>query len=265
MSEEEEEPTLEELLEQLKNKNKDIVLEAIDSLGKMGDPRVIIPLLELKYPSMKENWDLDDTIGAALINLVHKEACIDELLKGLESKVEGVREDILQLFVEEYGFRDIRGIIPLTLAVFEGDEKLSGEARDTLYTSYEAEFGIDKLTEMLSEFEKKDEESRKAVERFRKIRVKNLVEEISREYRTWRNEHPDSRGELSTWNYVYKLGRYKAHEELINLIYNSDEETASYALGELHGLSEKDSDSSVREACKKALMEYEEYQKKLYS
>ena len=97
------EPNVEELLEGITDKDEEVRIEAIHALGKLGDKRAIIPLYELFFRKQKSDYESeveneqDSAISWVLWDspepLVREETT-DYLVKGLESRIDGVRVSI---------------------------------------------------------------------------------------------------------------------------------------------------------------------------
>ncbi|MHA2358297.1 MAG: HEAT repeat domain-containing protein, partial [Candidatus Heimdallarchaeaceae archaeon] len=187
MGKEEEEPMLEELLEQLKDEDEGIRIEAIENLGKLGDKRAIIPLYELFFRTQKSGYDSeveeeeDSAISWVLWDSPERlvrEDTVDYLVEGLESKREGVRISISAHLADqgwEWGEEWI--IKPLLKALRDFSEEIRDNALEAL-VARENKMGGEKFLKLMESIEKEDEERGREVKEWRRRKIKRAIMNI---------------------------------------------------------------------------------------
>ena len=218
------EPSFEELLEKIKDENEEVRIESIYSLGKLGDKRAIIPLYELFFRKQKSDYESevenkqDSAISWVLWDAskpLLREDTAEYLVKGLESRIEGVRISISSHLADqgwEWGGDWI--IKPLLKKLIDYNEEVRDNCFEAL-VARENKKGGRKFLELMESIEKENEERKREVKLWRNRKIKRSIMNIRSLIET---EPPTSIREIM-FGEMMKMKEYSSENVSIDLDY----------------------------------------------
>ena len=218
------EPSFEELLEKIKDENEEVRIESIYSLGKLGDKRAIIPLYELFFRKQKSDYESevenkqDSAISWVLWDASEpllREDTAEYLVKGLESRIEGVRISISSHLADqgwEWGEDWI--IKPLLKKLIDSNEEVRDNCLEAP-VARENKKGGRKFLELMESIEKENEERKREVKLWRNRKIKRSIMNIRSLIET---EPPTSIREIM-FGEMMKMKEYSSENVSIDLDY----------------------------------------------